>query len=52
MAKRNTAVSSDIYTAILALAFLALLAATVFVTYKCGSQYGWSSLFEIVSLRP
>jgi hypothetical protein len=52
MAKRNIAVSSDIYTAILALAFLALLAATVFVTYKCGSQYGWESLFKVVTAKP
>jgi hypothetical protein len=52
MAKRKIAVSSDIYTAILALAFLALLAATVFVTYKCGSQYGWSSLFQVVTAKP
>jgi hypothetical protein len=52
MAKRKIVVSSDIYTAILALACLALLAATVFVTFKCGSQYGWSSLFQVVTAKP
>jgi hypothetical protein len=52
MAKRNSAVSSDIYTAILALAFLALLATTVFIVYKCGTQYEWSSLFKVVQARP
>jgi hypothetical protein len=52
MAKRKTAVPSDIYTAILALALLTVLAVTIFVTFKCGSQYGWSSLFSIVTAKP
>jgi hypothetical protein len=52
MAKRKTAAPSDIYTAILALALLALLATAVFVTIKFGSQYGWSSLFQVVKAKP
>jgi hypothetical protein len=52
MAKRKIAVPSDIYTAILALALMAVLAAAIFVTFKCGSQYGWSSLFEVVKAKP
>jgi hypothetical protein len=51
MAKRKLMIPSDIYTAILALAFLAVLAAAVFITFKCGSQYGWSSLFEVVPTK-
>jgi hypothetical protein len=48
MAKRKIIVSSNVYTAILALAFLAVLATAAFVAYQCGTQYGWSSLFQIV----
>jgi hypothetical protein len=48
MAQRKTAISSDVYTAILALAFLAVLATVAFAAFQCGSQYGWSSLFQMV----
>jgi|GEM_PF-1780301 len=49
MAKRKIAVSSDVYTAVLALAFLAVLATAVFAAYQCGTQYGWESLFRVVT---
>lgn len=52
MAKRKTVVPSDVYSAILALALLTVLAVTIFVTIKCGSQYGWSSLFQVVTAKP
>jgi hypothetical protein len=49
MAKRKIAVSSDVYTAVLALAFLAVLATAAFTAYQCGTQYGWESLFRVVT---
>jgi len=39
MAKKTTSPSSDIYTAILAMACFAVLACTVFVTIKCIDYY-------------
>lgn len=39
--------SSDIYTAILALACLAVLAATVFITLTCINYYGSDALIKI-----
>jgi len=49
MAKRKTAILSDVYTAILALAFLTVLATAGFAAYQCGTQYGWESLFQVVT---
>jgi hypothetical protein len=40
MAKKTISPSSDVYTAILAMACLAVLACTVFVTIKCIDYYG------------
>jgi hypothetical protein len=51
MAKRKIAISSDVYTAILALALLAVVGTTVFVAFKCGEYYGWDSLFTVVKAR-
>jgi len=51
MAKKTTSPESDIYTAILALACLAVLAATVFVTLKSIDYYGSESLFKIEAPR-
>jgi hypothetical protein len=48
MAKRKTVVPSDVYTAILALALLAVVSSAAFVAVKCGQYYGWSSLFEVI----
>jgi hypothetical protein len=48
MAKRKIIVSSDIYTALLALALLAVVASATFVAIKCGHYYGWSSLIEVI----
>lgn len=47
MAKKATSPESDVYTAILAIACLAVLATTVFVTLKCISFYGSENLFNI-----
>jgi hypothetical protein len=47
MAKKSTRPDSDIYTAILALACFAVLAATVFVTLKSINYYGSESLFKV-----
>ena len=47
MAKKATSPSSDIYTAILALACLAVLAATVFITLTCINYYGSDALLKI-----
>lgn len=49
MAKKNTSPSSDVYTAILALACLAALAAVVFITIKCVHYYGSDAVFKIAS---
>ena len=46
MAKKSTS-SSDIYTAILALAFLAVLAATVFITLTSVNYYGSDAVLKI-----
>jgi hypothetical protein len=42
--KKITA-SDNLYTAILAVAFLAVLATAVFVAYQCYSQYG--TIFKV-----
>jgi hypothetical protein len=47
MAKKATSPSSDIYTAILALACLAVLSATVFITLTCINYYGSDALLKI-----
>ena len=47
MAKKATSPSSDVYTAILALACLAVLAAAVFVTLTCINYYGSDALLTI-----
>ena len=47
MAKKAINPSSDVYTAILALACLAVLAATVFVTLTCINYYGSDALLKI-----
>ena len=41
----KVAASNNLYTAILALAFFAVLATAALVAYKCYSQYG--TLFKI-----
>lgn len=51
MAKRKIVAPSDVYTAILALAVLSVVASAVFLAVKCGQYYGWSSLIEIVGTR-
>lgn len=48
MAKKAISPSSDVYTAILAMACLAVLAATVFVTLTCINYYGSDALITIV----
>ena len=45
MAKKKSAASSDVYTAILALAALTVLATAVFVTLKCWVYY--QTLFSV-----
>lgn len=47
MAKKTTSPSSDVYTAILALACVAVLASAVFVTLKCINYYGTDALIKI-----
>lgn len=47
MAKKVTSPDSDVYTAILALACLAVLAATAFLTLKCINYYGSDALIKI-----
>ena len=47
MAKKATSPDSDVYTAILALACLAVLAAAVFVTLTCIDYYGTDALIKI-----
>jgi len=47
MAKKTMSPSSDVYTAILALACLAVLAAAVFVTLTCINYYGSDALLKI-----
>ena len=48
MAKKITGASNDVYTAILALSFFAVLAAIAFVSIKCINYYGSDALFKIV----
>ena len=48
MAKKATSPDSDVYTGILGIACLAVLAATVFITLKCIEYYGSDALFKIV----
>lgn len=48
MAKKAASPSSDVYTAILAVSCLAVLAAAVYVTLKCINYYGTETLFNIV----
>jgi hypothetical protein len=48
MAKRKIAISSDVYTAVLALALLAVLATAAFAAYQCCTQYGWESMLYVV----
>lgn len=47
MAKKAMSPDSDVYTAILALACLAVLGAVVFVTLTCMNYYGSDALFKI-----
>ena len=47
MAKKATSPESDVYTAILAMACLAVLASTIYVTLKCINFYGSENLFNI-----
>jgi hypothetical protein len=47
MAKKATSPDSDVYTAILAMACFAVLAAAVFVTLKCINYYGPDALLKI-----
>lgn len=42
---------SDVYTAVLALACLAVVAATIFVAYKSMNFYGTEALWKIVQVR-
>ena len=51
MAKRTTNPESDIYTALLALACLAAVAAVVFVAYKSMNFYGTDGLWKIIQVR-
>jgi hypothetical protein len=51
MAKRIISPDSDVYTAILALACLAVVAATVFVAIKSMNYYGTEALWKIVQVR-
>ena len=50
MAKKAMSPSSDVYTAILALACLAVLAAAVFVTLTCINYYGSDALIKIAQV--
>ena len=47
MAKKATSPSSDVYTALLAMACLAVLASAVFVTYRSINYYGPDALIKI-----
>jgi hypothetical protein len=47
MAKKATAPSSDVYTGVLGLAFLAVLSATVFITLTCLNYFGSDALLKI-----
>ena len=51
MAKKVVSPSSDIYTAVLALACVVVLAATVFVTLKCIDYYGTDNLLKIKAAK-
>ena len=47
MAKKTSSPSSDVYTGILALALLAVLSATVFITLTCINYYGSDAILNI-----
>lgn len=47
MARKATRSSSDVYTGILALAFLAVLSAAVFIALTCMNYYGSDALLKI-----
>ena len=47
MAKKAMSPGSDVYTAILALACVAVLAAAVFITWTCINYYGSDALIKI-----
>jgi len=47
MAKKTISPSSDVYTAILAMACLAVLACAVYMTMKCINYYGTDALIKI-----
>ncbi|MCE5185743.1 MAG: hypothetical protein LLF76_06425 [Planctomycetaceae bacterium] len=51
MAKRTINPDSDIYTALLALACLAVVAATVFVAFKSMNYYGTDAIWKILQVR-
>jgi len=51
MAKRTLNPESDVYTAVLALACLAVLAAVIFVAFKSINYYGTEALWKIVQVR-
>lgn len=51
MAKKTLNPESDVYTAVLALACMAVLAATVFVAFKSINFYGTDALWKIVQIR-
>lgn len=50
MAKRINP-ESDVYTAVLALACLAVVAATVFVAFKSMNYYGTEAIWKIIQVR-
>lgn len=47
MAKKTISPSSDVYTAILAMACFAVLACAVYMTMKCIDYYGTDALIKI-----
>jgi hypothetical protein len=52
MAKQNTTAANDVYTAILALAWLTVLATTVYVSLTCWLYFGtemWT--FTVQAMR-
>ena len=51
MAKRTLNAESDVYTAVLGLACMAVLAAAIFVAYKSMSFYGTEAIWTIVQGR-
>lgn len=51
MAKKTLNPESDVYTAVLALACLAVLASAIFVAYKSINLYDKEALWKIVQTR-